>query len=107
MSGADADGPWPAPPYADWADTCHTLHLWTQVVGKVRLAVTPWVNHSWQVPLYVTARGLTTSPMPFAGEILELEFDFIHHRLLARTSRAEERSFALEAKTVADFYARL
>jgi hypothetical protein len=97
---------WPDLTYEAWRETAATLQLWTQIVGKVRLALTPWVNHSWQVPLYVTARGLTTSPMPFAGEILELEFDFIHHRLLARTSRAEERSFALEPQTVADFYAR-
>ena len=97
---------WPDLSYEAWRETAATLHLWTQIVGKVRLALAPWVNHSWQVPLYVTARGLTTSPMPFAGEILELEFDFIHHRLLARTSRAEERSLALEPQTVADFYAR-
>jgi hypothetical protein len=98
---------WPDLRYETWRETAATLQLWTQVVGKVRLGLAPWVNHSWQVPLYVTARGLTTSPMPFAGEILELEFDFVHHRLLARTSRAEERSFALEPQTVADFYARV
>ena len=97
---------WPDLSYEAWRDTVATLHLWTQIVGKVRLELAPWVNHSWQVPLYVTARGLTTSPMPFAGELLEIEFDFVHHRLLARTSRAEERSFALEPQTVADFYAR-
>jgi Family of unknown function (DUF5996) len=97
---------WPELGYEAWRDTVATLQLWTQVVGKVRLALAPWVNHSWQVPLYVTARGLNTSPMPFAGEILELEFDFIHHRLIGRTSRAEERSFALEPQTVADFYGR-
>jgi hypothetical protein len=98
---------WPDLSYEAWRETAATLQLWTQIVGKVRLGLAPWVNHSWQVPLYVTARGLTTSPMPFAGEILELEFDFVHHRLLARTSRAEERSFALEPQTVADFYARI
>jgi hypothetical protein len=97
---------WPDLSYQARRETAATLQLWTQIVGKVRLGLTPWVNHSWQVPLYVTARGLTTSPMPSAGEILELEFDFIHHRLLARTSRGEERSFALEPQTVADFYAR-
>ena len=97
---------WPDLKYETWRETVATLQLWTQVVGKVRLGLAPWVNHSWQVPLYVTARGLTTSPMPFAGEILELEFDFVHHRLAARSSRAEERSFALEPQTVADFYAR-
>ena len=102
---------WPDLTYEAWRDTTATLHLWTQIVGKVRLSLAPWVNHSWQVPLYVTARGLTTSPMPLVGagdsEVLELEFDFVHHRLLARTSRAEERSFALEPQTVADFYARV
>jgi hypothetical protein len=96
---------WPDLAYEGWRETAATLQLWTQIVGKVRLALAPWVNHSWQVPLYVTARGLTTSPMPIAGEILELEFDFVHHRLLARTSRPEERSLALEPQTVADFYA--
>jgi len=98
---------WPDLRYETWRETAATLQLWTQIVGKVRLGLAPWVNHSWQVPLYVTARGLTTSPMPFAGEILELEFDFVHHRLLGRTSRAEERSFALEPQTVADFYAHM
>jgi len=98
---------WPDLTYETWRETAVTLHLWTQIVGKVRLGLAPWVNHSWQVPLYVTARGLTTSPMPHLGEILELEFDFVHHRLVGRTSHAEERSFALEPQTVADFYARV
>jgi Family of unknown function (DUF5996) len=98
---------WPDLGYEAWRETAATLQLWTQIVGKVRLGLAPWVNHSWQVPLYVTARGLTTSPMPFLGEILELEFDFVHHRLLARTSCGKERSFALEPQTVADFYARI
>jgi len=98
---------WPDLPYQAWRETAATLQLWTQIVGKVRLALAPWVNHSWQVPLYVTARGLTTSAMPYAGEILELEFDFIQPRLLARTSRGEERCLALAPQTVADFYARV
>ena len=98
---------WPELLYAPWRDTAATLHLWMQIVGKVRLSLTPWVNHSWQVPLYVSARGLTTSPMPIGAEVLELEFDFISHRLAARTSRGEERSLALEPQAVADFYARL
>jgi hypothetical protein len=97
---------WPELPYAAWSDTAATLHLWTQIVGKVRLALTPWVNHGWQVPLYVTARGLGTSPMPWGAELLELEFDFIGQRLVARTSAGAERSLALEPQTVADFYAR-
>jgi hypothetical protein len=98
---------WPELPYEAWRETAATLHLWTQIVGKVRLSLAPWVNHSWQVPLYVSARGLTTSPMPIGGGILELEFDFLSHQLLARTSGGEARSFALEPQTVADFYARV
>jgi Family of unknown function (DUF5996) len=98
---------WPDLPYEAWRDTIATLHLWTQIAGKVRLSLTPWVNHSWQVPLYVSTRGLTTSPIPCEGELLELEFDFIRHRLCASSSAGEERSFALEPQTVADFYARV
>src|SRR5689334_4162265 len=98
---------WPDLPYAVWRDTAQTLQLWTQIVGKIRLRLTPWLNHSWQVPLYVTARGLGTSPIPIGGEILELEFDFIAHRLAVRTSRGEERALALAPQTVADFYRRV
>jgi hypothetical protein len=98
---------WPDLVYPSWHETAATVQLWTQIVGKVRLALTPWVNHSWQVPLYLTARGLGTSPIPFGSEVLELEFDFIAHRLLARTSRGEERALALEPQAVADFYARV
>jgi len=98
---------WPELSYQAWRDTVATLHLWTQIAGKVRLSLTPWVNHSWQVPLYVSARGLTTSPIPYEGEVFELEFDFTHHRLLARSSRGEEGGFALEPQTVADFYAQV
>jgi len=83
------------------------LQLWTQIIGKVRLTLTPWVNHSWQVPLYVTARGLGTSPIPIGSEILEIEFDFIGHRLAVRTSRGEERNLPLEPQTVADFHRRV
>ena len=98
---------WPDLSYPAWRDTAVTLQLWTQIVGKVRVALTPWVNHGWQVPLYVTARGLGTSPIPVGGEILEIEFDFIGHRLVARTSRGEGRTIALEPQTVADFHARV
>ncbi|MGH6684811.1 MAG: DUF5996 family protein [Pseudolabrys sp.] len=98
---------WPDLPYAAWRDTAATLQLWTQIVGKVRLALTPWVNHSWQVPFYVTARGLGTSPIPVGGEILEIEFDFIDHRLAVRTSRGEAQTLALEPQTVADFHRRV
>lgn len=99
------DPAWPDLPYADWRETATTLHLWTQVVGKVRLALSPWLNHGWHVPLYVTARGLGTSPVPFGTEILEIEFDFIAHRLVARTSRGDEVTLDLKPRTVADFHA--
>jgi hypothetical protein len=98
------DGTWPDLPYADWHETATTLQLWTQVVGKVRLALSPWLNHGWQVPLYVTARGLGTSPMPFGSEILEIEFDFIGHRLVALTSRGGEATLPLKPQSVAEFY---
>ena len=77
----DGSHRWPRLSYSDWSDAALALHLWTQVVGKIRLALTPWLNHSWQVPYYVTARGLGTSPIPAGDEILEFEFDFLLHRL--------------------------
>jgi hypothetical protein len=98
---------WPELAYSGWRDTVATLQLWTQIVGKIRLSLTPWVNHSWQVPLYVTARGLGTSAIPIGSEILEIEFDFIAQQLLVRTSAGDERSFALEPQTVAAFYSRV
>jgi hypothetical protein len=98
---------WPDLPYASWRDTAETLQLWTQIVGKIRLKLSPWVNHGWQVPLYVTARGLGTSPMPIGDEILALEFDFINHCLSARTSRGDVGSLPLEPQTVSAFYQRV
>jgi Family of unknown function (DUF5996) len=98
---------WPDLAYDTWRDTAATLQLWTQIVGKVRLALTPWVNHGWQVPLYVIARGLGSSPIPFGNELLEIDFDFIAHRLVARTSLGDQRTVALEPQTVAEFYARV
>src|SRR5437762_8660940 len=100
---SDAAG-WPALPYAAWKDTCEALHLWTQVVGKVRLALTPWLNHSWHVTLYVTARGLSTGPMPVEGRNLEIEFDFIDHVLWLRTSDGHSRQIMLRPASVAEFY---
>jgi len=100
----DAVTLWPDLPYNGWRETAATLQLWTQIVGKVRLTLTPWLNHGWQVPLYVTARGLGTSPIPAGSEILEIEFDFISHRLIVRTSRGENPDLPLEQQTVADFY---
>ncbi|HEX4269006.1 MAG TPA: DUF5996 family protein [Steroidobacteraceae bacterium] len=98
---------WPELTYANWRETAATLQLWTQIAGKLRLALTPWVNHGWQVPLYVTARGLGTSPIPAGAEILEMEFDFIAHCLRMRTSLGEERLLALQPQSVAEFYERL
>jgi hypothetical protein len=95
---------WPPLPLAEWADTYATLHMWTQVVGKIRLALAPPVNHWWHVTLVPTAHGLTTSPMPYGGELLEISFDFNDHSLLFQTSHQATRSIALEPKTVADFY---
>jgi hypothetical protein len=99
-----ADPVWPALTYSAWSETLATLHLWTQIVGKIRLTLTPWLNHSWHAPLYVTARGLGTSPIPIGAEIFEIEFDFVGQRLAVRTSRGAERSLPLRPQSVADFY---
>ncbi len=98
---------WPALPLAAWRDTCATLHLWTQIVGKLRVAQTPWLNHSWHSALYVTVRGLTTSPIPHAGGVFEAEFDFIAHALALRTDRGGEERVPLRPQSVADFYAEV
>jgi Family of unknown function (DUF5996) len=98
---------WPDLPYTGWRETAATLQLWTQIVGKVRLTLTPWLNHGWQVPLYITARGPGTLPIPAGREILEIGFDFISHRLVARTSQGDERELPLEPQPVADFYHRV
>jgi hypothetical protein len=92
-------------PYAAWKETCATLHLWTQIVGKVRLALTPWLNHSWHVPLYVTARGLSTSLIPAQGRSFEMTFDFNAGVLDITASDGAEMQVALAPRTVADFYA--
>jgi hypothetical protein len=96
---------WPALPLSEWADSYATLHMWSQVVGKVRLALSPRINHWWQVPLYVSGRGLTTSPIPYENRIFEVEFDFIDHKLDVVTNGGEIRSLRLIPRTVADFYA--
>src|SRR5271169_3825371 len=105
MTAADDAGPiWPELSYSAWSETLATLQLWTQIVGKIRLTLTPWLNHSWQTPLYVTARGLGTSSIPIGAEIFDIEFDFIAHRLNVRTSRGAERFLPLKAQSVADFF---
>jgi hypothetical protein len=96
--------PWPKLDLDDWQDTCTTLHLWTQVVGKIRLVQTPWINHSWHVPLYLTARGLTTSTIPHGDRIFQIDFDFFDHQLKIATSEGLTKSIELRPRSVADFY---
>src|SRR3954464_9123954 len=96
--------PWPELPLAAWHETCATLHLWTQVVGKIRLARSPWLNHSWHVALYVTARGLTTSPIPDGVRTFQIDFDLLEHVLRITTSDGAIREFALSGHSVASFY---
>jgi len=94
---------WPALPFSEWKETARTLHMWTQVVGKVRLALSPWTNHSWHVTLYLTARGLTTSPIYFDSRPLQIDFDFVDHVLRIQAAGKEE-NIALKPKSVAAFY---
>ena len=100
---ASPDEAWPALPYAEWVDTYRTLHLWSQIVGKVRLAQTPWLNHSWQAPLYVSTRGLATGPIPHGTRLFDLELDFIAEGLRLRTDTAAA-TLPLRPMSVADFY---
>ena len=100
----DVEATWPSLPLAEWQDTHDTLHMWMQIVGKTRLALAPKQNHWWHVPLYVTSRGLTTSPMPYGAGTFEVEFDFIGHRLLVETSDGAVREIPLRSQAVADFY---
>ncbi|GAB3551111.1 hypothetical protein J2S53_000946 [Actinopolyspora lacussalsi] len=95
---------WPELRVEDWSDTRDTLHMWLQLVGKIKLACQPMINHWWQVPLYVSARGLTTDSVPYYDDVFDIEFDFHEHRLLIRRSDGGRREIALTARTVADFY---
>jgi hypothetical protein len=96
---------WPPLPFAEWEATCDTLHMWTQIVGKTRMALTPLENHWWNVTLYVTPRGLTTSAIPCGPASLEIDFDLMAHQLWLRTSSGQEHSMRLYPRSVADFYA--
>jgi Family of unknown function (DUF5996) len=100
-------GSWPDLPYSAWRDTRTTLHLWTQIVGKIRLSQTPWLNHSWHVALYVTARGLTTSPIPYGERVFQIDLDFIDRALRIQTSDGRRWQMPLHAQSVADFYAAI
>ena len=107
MTSSPRSEAWPALPLEDWKDTYATLHLWTQIVGKIRLAQSPWINHSWHVTLYVTARGLTTSPVPYGDRTFQIDFDFIDHQLTVQSSDGLIGRVALEPQSVAVFYANL
>lgn len=98
---------WPELQYSGWADTCTTLQLFTQIVGKIRMTLSPWVNHAWHVTLYVTPRGLTTGPICTGACSFQIDFDFINHNLIVLLSDSEKRSFALKPMSVAEFYAQL
>src|SRR5262249_36140221 len=98
---------WPSLSFVEWKDTCATLHMWTQVVGKIRLALAPWTNHSWHVTLYVTARGLTTSPIPHGSRVFEIRFDFIDHNLRILTADGQLKAIPLQPQSVADFYRKV
>lgn len=98
---------WPSLAYEAWKDTYATLHLWTQIVGKIRLVQTPWINHSWHVTLYVTTRGLTTSPITYGTRTFQIDFDFIDHQLVIQTSEGTIKTLALQPRSVADFYKEL
>jgi hypothetical protein len=98
---------WPSLPLEEWKDTYATLHMWTQIVGKIRLTQSPLVNHWWNVPLYVTPRGLSTSAIPYGTRIFEIDFDFIEHQLIIVTDDGARKSIALYPRSVADFYQEL
>ena len=99
--------PWPELPTASWRETYATLHLMTQIVGKIRLVRSPWLNHSWHVALYVTPRGLTTSPIPADTRTFQIEFDFVDHVLRISSSDGAQRQFALAGQSVASFHATI
>ncbi|MEJ2084717.1 MAG: DUF5996 family protein, partial [Acidobacteriota bacterium] len=98
---------WPQLPHREWTESIATLHLWTQIVGKVRLELSPWINHSWQATMYVTSSGLTTSPIPYGGKSFQIDFDFIDHALTIATSDGLTIPKQLQSQTVADFYREL
>lgn len=104
---SDLPACWPSLPFNSWQDTCATLHMWTQIVGKIRLRLTPLVNHWWNVPLYVSSRGLTTSGIPYGERSFELRFDFIGHNLVLETNDGAVETLKLEPQAVAEFYQKV
>ena len=107
LSAAVRSRLWPSLPLEAWNDTYVTLHVWTQIVGKIRLVQSPWTNHSWHVTLYVTTRGLSTSPIPYGVRTFQIDFDFIAHRVVLQTSDGRSAELPLQAQSVAAFYRRL
>ena len=107
IASSARDEYWPALPFAAWRDTASTLHMWTQIVGKVRLTQTPWINHSWHVTLYVTPRGLTTSAIPHGLRTFQIDFDFIDHQVVVSACDGAVRTLPLQPQTTAEFHARL
>ena len=103
-SGSEA---WPSLPLEAWRETYAALHLRTQIVGKIHLSLSPWLNHSWHTTLYVTARGLTTSPIPYDSRSFQIDFDFLEHQLWVRSSDGRSAALALEPQSIASFYKRL
>jgi hypothetical protein len=106
VTGTVTKGDWPSLGYGDWSETCTALHLWTQILGKYRLAHMPWVNHSWHATLYVTPRGLTTGPVHESGGCVSLSLDLVEHRLIAEADGGAREGFPLTAMSVADFHDR-
>lgn len=107
MGASSGSQAWPPLPLEAWSETCATLHMWTQIVGKIRLVQCPWTNHSWHATLYVTARGLTTSPIPHGSSTFEIAFDFIDHQLIVQVSDGRVARVPLEPQATATFYGRL
>ena len=107
MATRSTAGIWPDIPYSAWKDTCTTLHMWMQIVGKIRLVQTPWLNHSWHVVLYLSPRGLTTSSIPYSALTFQIDFDFVDHVLWIRTSDGHYRQLVLRPQPVAEFYLEL
>src|SRR6266550_6458029 len=98
---------WPSLPLESWSDTFATLHMWIQIAGKIRLTQSPWVNHSWHTTLYVTSKGLTTSPIPYGARTFQIDFDFLTHELVIQASDGRASSLPLEPQSVAAFYRRM
>ena len=101
---ANTNPNWPAIPYVDWRETAQTLHMWTQIIGKTRMVLSPWLNHAWHVTLYVTPRGMTTGTIPHGERTFCIEFDFIDHQTVIESCEGDIEKLPLVAQDTADFY---